>query len=210
MEQKKFEIMPQIENSNNPNLDAKKENWYPFIVEIIKIFIISLAIIIPVRYFLIQPFFVKGSSMEPNFSDGEYLIIDEISYRFREPERGEVIVFKYPLDPSQYYIKRIIGLPKEEIKIIGQEIYIYNEEYPQGIKLNESYLDLNFGTSGETTIFLGDGEYFVLGDNRMASSDSRSWGKLRRNYIIGRVWLRCWPLDQIGFLNAPSYIGINN
>lgn len=210
MKQRNFEIMPQIKDLNNPRPDIKKENWHSFVFEIIKIFIISLAIIIPVRYFLIQPFFVKGSSMEPNFSDGEYLIIDEISYRFREPERGEVIVFKYPMDPSQYYIKRIVGLPKEEVKITDQEIYIYNNEYPQGIKLNEPYLDLNLGTSGETTIFLGEDEYFVLGDNRIASSDSRTWGKLRENYIIGRVWLRCWPFNQIGVFQPPSYADIDD
>ena len=97
-----------------------------FLWETAKIIIISLAIIIPVRYFLIQPFFVRGASMEPNFHDGEYLIIDELSYRLGEPERGDVIIFKYPKDPSQYYIKRIIGLPTETVEIKDGQIIIYN------------------------------------------------------------------------------------
>ena len=117
-----------------------------FTWEIIKIIIISLAIIIPVRYFLIQPFFVNGASMEPQFHDGEYLIIDELSYRFNKPQRGEVIVFKYPKAPSQYYIKRIIGLPNEKIKIDQGKIIIFNDQNPNGFILNENnYLSVDGG-----------------------------------------------------------------
>ena len=109
-----------------------------FLWETAKIIIISLAIIIPVRYFLIQPFFVRGASMEPNFHDGEYLIIDELSYRLGEPERGDVIIFKYPKDPSQYYVKRIIGLPMETVEIKDGQIIVYNSQNPDGEILNES------------------------------------------------------------------------
>ena len=113
------------------------KKFFIIVWETVKIIVISLAIIIPIRYFLIQPFFVRGASMEPSFDNGEYLIIDEISYRFKEPTRGDVIVFKYPLDPSQYYIKRIIGLPEETIEISDSKVIIYNEKYPEGVMLNE-------------------------------------------------------------------------
>ncbi len=167
-----------------------------FIWETIKIVIISLAIIIPVRYYLIQPFFVRGASMTPNFDNGQYLVVDEISYRFEGPERGEVIVFKYPLDTSQYYIKRIVGLPEETVEIKDGQVIIYNQNYPQGMVLDESsYLAVSTITWGETKIELAQDEYFVLGDNRQASSDSRQWGELVEKNIIGRVWLRAWPFN---------------
>lgn len=167
-----------------------------FIWEVVKIAVISLAIIIPVRYYLIQPFFVRGASMEPNFDNGQYLVIDEISYRFEEPARGEVIVFKYPWDPSQYYIKRIIGLPQETIQIKDGQVIIYNQENQEGFVLDESaYLPQGKITSGQKKIDLGQDEYFVLGDNRNASSDSRQWGALSEEFIIGRVWIRAWPVD---------------
>jgi signal peptidase I len=167
-----------------------------FIWEIVKIVVISLAIIIPIRYYLVQPFFVRGASMEPNFDNGQYLVVNEISYRFEEPARGEVVVFKYPADPSQYYIKRIIGLPGEVVEIKEGQIIIYNQEYPQGMVLDESaYLPEGRFTQGEVHLKLSEGEYFVLGDNRQASSDSRQWGALPRDNIIGRVWLRAWPFD---------------
>src|SRR3989339_2004483 len=98
-----------------------------FVLEVVQIVIISAAIIIPIRYFLIQPFYVKGASMEPNFYDHEYLIIDEISYRFHEPQRGDIVVFRYPDDPSQFFIKRLIGLPSEIIKINDGKITIIND-----------------------------------------------------------------------------------
>jgi len=173
--------------------------WLNFGWEILKIVIISLAIIIPIRYFLIQPFFVKGASMEPNFLDGDYLIIDEISYRFESPERSDVIIFRYPLDPSQFFIKRVIGLPGETIKIKDGKITIYNQETAkEGIVLDESsYVD-NVYTPGDLEITLKSNEYFVLGDNRRASSDSRKWGALPRKYIIGQAWVRAWPVYRLG------------
>ncbi|MEA2113042.1 MAG: signal peptidase I [Patescibacteria group bacterium] len=167
-----------------------------FIWETAKIVIISLAIIIPIRYYLIQPFFVYGASMEPNFSDGQYLIINEFGYRLNDPQRGEVIVFKYPLNPSQYYIKRIIGLPDETVEVKDGRVVIYNSGFPEGRVLDESsYLPDNRVTSGSVKIELQGDEYFVLGDNRQASSDSRRWGRLSEEYIIGQVWVRAWPFS---------------
>jgi len=173
------------------------KKFFIFIWEITKIVVISLAIIIPIRYYLIQPFFVRGASMEPNFDNGQYLVIDEISYRFNSPERGDVIVFKYPLDPSQYYIKRIIGLPGEKVEIRDNSIFIYKSSSSEGEILDESYyLPEGRITRGSINIQLSNQEYFVLGDNRSASSDSRQWGSLPKDNIIGRVWLRAWPFDS--------------
>jgi signal peptidase I len=175
--------------------------WLNFVWEILKVVIISLAIIIPIRYFLIQPFFVKGASMDPNFWDGDYLIIDEISYHFEQPERGDVIVFRYPLDPSQFFIKRIIGLPGETVKIADGEVIIYNKSVSEeGIVLDESAYLKDSYTPGNLEISLGKDEYFVLGDNRIASSDSRRWGGVAKHYIIGRAWIRAWPFNRTGIV----------
>ena len=175
--------------------------WVNFVWEILKIIFISLAIIVPIRYFLIQPFFVQGASMEPNFFDGDYLIVDEISYRFEEPQRGDVVIFKYPLDPSQFFIKRIIGLPGETVRIEDGRVFIFGGQTKEKIILNESdYLKESY-TAGNFEVALKDGEYFVLGDNRGASSDSRKWGPLPRKFIIGKAWIRAWPFPRFKVLN---------
>ncbi len=173
--------------------------------------VISLAIIIPVRYFLIQPFYVKGASMEPSFYDHEYLIIDEISYRFREPKRGEIIVFKYPKDPSQYYIKRIIGLPGEKVEIKDGEVYVYTGETNRKVKLDESYLleGIDTTASREELVELRESEYYVLGDNRSHSKDSRSFGQVKESFIVGKVMFRGWPFSRMGTFEVPEYSLIN-
>lgn len=180
-----------------------------FFWELIKVFLIAIAIIVPIRYFLIQPFFVRGASMEPTFDDGEYLIIDELSYRFREPRRGEVVVFRFPQNRSQFFIKRIIGLPGDTITVNEGQVIIQNAQFQQGVVLDESaYLSGDVRTGGDITMQLGSDEYFVLGDNRAASSDSRSWGALKNDLIIGRAWIRAYPLDRLGVfaLDRPGFI----
>ncbi|MEK9174571.1 MAG: signal peptidase I [Patescibacteria group bacterium] len=174
-----------------------------FVWETIKIVVVSLLIILPIRFFIIQPFFVRGESMVPSFNDKDYLIIDEISYRFNKPQRGEVVVFRFPQEPSQYYIKRIIGLPEETVEIKEGLVKVYNRERPLGFELREKYLAEN--TPGDVKIKLDDNEYFVLGDNRDASSDSRRWGPLGQHLIIGRAWLRIWPVSQAGEIQSPIY-----
>lgn len=199
-------------NSKEPYLNFRPRGVIravlAYIVELIQVVLISLAIIIPVRYFLVQPFYVKGASMEPSFYDREYLIIDELSFRFRNPSRGDIVVFRYPLDPSQFFIKRVIGLPGDRIRISGGKITIFNPENTQGIILDESkYLGSVF-TAGEKTVTLRGDEYYLLGDNRNASMDSRVFGPVKRKLIIGRVWLRGWPIDRLGRFSAPEYQGL--
>ncbi len=191
-------IIPETNRQANKAPVTNKAQISEFLWETIKIVIISLAIILPIRYFIIQPFYVKGASMEPNFYDHEYLIVDEISYRFREPARGEVIVFRYPRDPREFFIKRIIGLPGETIKIHNGQITIFNKQHPKGFKLDESaYLPKNVYTQGNLEIKLKNDEYFVMGDNRGSSLDSRRFGPIKRQSIIGRTWIRGWPINKI-------------
>ena len=181
--------------------DQIKGQIKDFIWETLKVIVISLAIIIPVRYFLIQPFYVKGASMEPNFYDHEYLIIDEISYRLGEPERGDIIVFRYPNDPSQFFIKRIIALPFETIALNNGQIKISNKKTPDGFILDENNYLPNTHTQGNTSITLEADQYFIMGDNRSSSLDSRMFGPIERTDIIGRVWVRGWPFNRITVFN---------
>lgn len=173
--------------------------------EIFRILIISFVIVVPIRYFVVQPFIVRGSSMEPNFYDREYLIVDEISYYFREPARGETVVFRYPRDPRQYFIKRIIGLPGERVEIVGGRVKVYSAEKKDGFILEEPYLSSeDRATQPAIEVQLGKDEYFVLGDNRDASSDSRVWGPLEQDFITGRAILRAWPIPRFGVLQGFS------
>lgn len=177
-----------------------------FLWDIIKVVCISLAIIIPIRYFLIQPFYVKGASMEPTFHDHDYLIVDEISYRFHQPARGDIVVFRYPKDPTQFFIKRVIGLPGETVEVKDGYVFIYNDSGKKKYLLNESdYLDLGITTSGEKMWVLKDSEYYVLGDNRSHSLDSRGFGPINREYIVGKVLLRGWPLDRLTVFDNVVY-----
>jgi len=199
-----------LENKERQDADnfLKKTGLYAlglYLWEFVKIILVSLAIIIPVRYFLIQPFIVRGASMEPNFYDREYLIIDEISYRFKDFSRGDVIVFRFPQDPSQFFIKRIIGLPHEAVEIKNGNVIIYNEKFPQGAQLNEaSYLPLGTYTAPEVKVDLKENEYFVLGDNRDESLDSRAFGVLPKKLIVGKAWLRVFPFSDWAVFHTPE------
>jgi len=178
-------------------MDDKKTTFKQSIWEFIKFLIIAIIIVVPIRLWVAQPFIVSGSSMVPNFENGEYLIVDEFSYHFREPQRGEVIIFRFPQNPSKFFIKRIIGLPREKVEIEDDIIRIYNEEFPQGMTIEESYLENDLKTGNDVTMILDEGEYFVLGDNRTMSSDSRIWGALTEDLVVGRAWIRLWPFNKI-------------
>ncbi len=169
-----------------------------WIKEIGESVIVSLIIVLLIRAFLFQPFFVKGQSMEPNFDDGNYLIVDRITPMLSSFERGEVIVFRAPINKSDFYIKRIIGLPGERVVIKNGQIKIYNKSHKDGFILDESpYLGKNIITSGEIDVTLSKDEVFVLGDNRNVSYDSRMWGPLHIRDIIGIVRLRAWPINEV-------------
>jgi len=205
-------FMPDIKNTEQDPKDPKHMDFFAeqapavaggaavsFFIELLQVVIVALVIIIPVRYFFIKPFYVKGASMEPTFYDHEYLVIDEISYRFKDPIRGDIIVFRYPRDPKQYFIKRIIGLPGETVQITGNGVFVNGE------KLSEDYLDEGTTTVGEIVVTLQPDEYFVLGDNRGFSLDSRNFGPLPRQYVVGRTWIRGWPFDKITVFAPPMY-----
>ncbi len=182
------------------------KKFLAFVFDIVKMVVISLAIIIPVRYFLVQPFYVKGESMEPNFHENEYLMVDEISYRFNPPQRGEVVVFRYPKDPQDYYIKRLIGLPGETVFIKDGSVYV-TATTGETFKIEEDYLPSYISTIAlsEEPITLSEDEYFVLGDNRNASKDSRSFGAVKKSFIIGRVFLRGLPIHEFGLIKSGTF-----
>jgi signal peptidase I len=168
-----------------------------FIGEIIVTIILAIAITFGIKQFLIQPFMVEGVSMEPNFHNNEYLIINEIGYRLDKPKRTDVIVFKYPLNESKYYIKRVIGLPTETVKIKGGQVSVCQKNNKNCQVLDEkSYLPADTATDGDTNLTLKDDEYFVLGDHRNQSSDSRYWGVLKKDEIVGKVWIKVLPTQE--------------
>ena len=173
---------------------------FSFFAEVIKIVIIALVIVIPIRYFVFQPFFVRGQSMEPNFYHGDYLIVEKISFRLREIKRGEVVVFRHPNKLATAFIKRIIGLPGETIKIRDGTVYLQEQALDESV-----YLPENLRTTGDLEIILGENEFFVLGDNRDASLDSRKWGALPREDIVGRVHLRAWPINAFALIETPYF-----
>ena len=193
-------------NNTLDNQGAKgsfQQTTLSFLWEIFKIAVIALIIVLPIRYFLFQPFIVKGESMAPNLESGDYLIIDEISYRFSDLQRGDIVVFNYPKDPSQRFIKRVIGLPGETISVNNGQVQVTTNG--QAVTLDESYLPEGLQTSGSITITLSNGEYFVMGDNRQFSYDSRAWGTVERNDIIGKAFLRLFPINDLSYITRPAY-----
>ena len=182
------------QDTQSPQSPASSSPQSSFFVELVKFALIALVIVLPFRLFIAQPFIVSGASMHPTFENGDYLIVDEISYRFEEPQRGDVVIFKYPNDPSKFFIKRIVGLPNETLHITNSQVYITSDMYPESVVIDEPYIDVP--TSTHAPVTLSDTEYFVLGDNRAQSSDSRIWGPLDRDLIIGRAFLRLLPVSE--------------
>jgi signal peptidase I len=186
----------------NTEETIQKKQVHP-LTEIIQFALIALIIVIPVRMFIAQPFIVSGASMENTFHTGEYLIVDQVSYRLNEPDAGDVIVFRYPRNPSTFFIKRIIGTPGDTISIDGNVVTITNEEHPNGYVLDEQYI-ADMAPNTFLTEELGEREYFVMGDNRDKSSDSRTWGVLQRENIIGEAFLRLFPFNEVGVAPGAS------
>ena len=200
--------MPEnIEQPTQTNNNIVKEKGFrkylSFAWDIFKIGLIALVIVLPIRYFLFQPFIVKGESMAPNFETGDYLIVDEITYRLSDPQRGDVVVFKYPKDTTQRFIKRVVGIPGETVDVKDGQVSIAKDS--EIIILDESYLPDDLKTMGDASITLGEDEYFVLGDNRQYSYDSRAWGIVPRKNIIGKAFLRIFPLTGLSAISQPAY-----
>lgn len=193
--------------SNNLNQIEEPENdkfsFLEFIWDLIKTAVIVIVIAFGIKYFIVQPFIVDGNSMLPNFENNEYLLVEKISYHLHQPERGDVIVFHPPGQNDQNYIKRVIGLPGETVEITNNQVKIINSDHPDGVILTENYLPPATKTTGsslDTKVSLSKDEYFVMGDNREHSSDSREWGALPKSNIIGRSWLNVYPFENFGII----------
>ncbi len=174
--------------------NTARELW-----EILKFVFIAGIIVIPIRMYIFQPFIVSGESMYPTFKDSDYLIIDEFTYHLKEPKRGDVIVFRYPKDPKRFFIKRIIGIPGDTVVLKNRGVYIENAENPDGYKVDEPYLDQITVPGEKSRITVTPGNYFVMGDNRNYSSDSRVWGLLPEQNIVGVAGLQLLPLSEISY-----------
>lgn len=181
----------------DPPKEKSQKTW-DSVLELARFAILAILIVIPFRIFIAQPFIVSGSSMFPTFHDGEYLIVDELSYRLSEPKRDDVVIFRYPNDTKKFFIKRIIGLPNETVEIEGKTITITNAQNKNGFTLEEPYINEDFYSN--TKMNLKTDEYFVMGDNRNASSDSRTWGVLPRELLIGKAFVRLFPVNRIAFM----------
>ena len=165
-----------------------------FVAEVVKFVVLAVIIVVPIRVYVAQPYIVSGNSMYPTFKNGEYLVVDQLTYRFAEPQHGDVIVFRFPNNPSQFFIKRIIGIPGETVRIENGKLFIARGEDEARVEIPVAEPYAGPGSFDSKTLALGDNEYFVMGDNRGASLDSRSWGPLSRDLIRGRALVRLFPV----------------
>lgn len=176
-----------------------------FIVELLQVVVFAISIFLFIYLLILQPHKIKGSSMEPNFHDAEYLLTDKVSYRVGEPTRGDVIVFKAPPTYRDEFIKRIIGLPGDQVMVKGGKVYVNNHELsepyiPSGVRTQPG----QFAQEGVPVTVPAD-SYFVMGDNREHSLDSRILGTIGRQYITGRAWFVYWPPKDAGTVKHPTY-----
>ena len=189
---------------------GEKSSFWSTIVDIIETIVVAAAIFVVVYLFLLQPHQVRGASMEPNFRDGEYILTDKISYRFNEPKRGDVIIFKAPTNPDVDFIKRIVALPGEKVEIKNNTIIIFNSDHPKGFTLSEPYEIMEPIAGGSylregKVVEVPENNYFVFGDNRTHSFDSREWGPLSKEAIIGKAWVRYWPLSKLSIIKRLNF-----
>jgi signal peptidase I len=166
--------------------------------EVVETLLFTLLIYLLIRTFLFENYRVVGTSMDPTLADGEFLVVNKLGYRLHQPQRGDIIVFRDPYSPDRKLIKRVIGLPGESVEIRDGQVLINNQI------LDEPYLD-EVGNSARAAAAIAEDEYFVLGDNRNNSSDSRSWGTLPRAGIVGKAWLSYWPPTMWGLIPHEAY-----
>ncbi len=180
--------------------EEKNENFF---TELLKFVIVAALIVFPIRFFVAQPFIVSGASMDPTFANGQYLIVDELTYHFADPARGDVVIFRYPRNPSEFFIKRIIGLPGEVVSVESGLVYVTHTDGTK-VQLDEPYV-VNLGNGGNASYKVTQGDYFVMGDNRPESSDSRIWGLLPRSNMVGRALLRLLPLHSVSIFPGDAH-----
>ena len=191
---------PTIDPSpSTPKTATNEERREHPLTEMLRFALLAILIVVPIRLFVAQPFIVSGASMDDTFHNGQYLIVDQVSYYFNDPARGDVVIFRYPRDPSKFFIKRVIGLPGDTVIIEDAAVRIKNAEYPESFTLDEPYVN-EMAAAAPRVEVLGPREYFVMGDNRNHSSDSRVWGVLQEERIVGRAWLRLFPPSTADFL----------
>ncbi len=189
-------INREVKTDEKKNSSSNKSAWQS-VREWAQVIVVALIVAIPIRTFVAEPFIVDGASMDPTFATGQFLIVDRLSYRLGEPHRGDVVVFEYPNNPKIYYIKRIIGLPGESVSIKGGRVTIINKENPDGLELSEPYIANSHKSTDNFKETLTSTQYFVMGDNRAESSDSRRWGPLDEHFIVGRPFVRLWPIKTV-------------
>ena len=197
---------PEMQNDQSPTTQSSSSR------ALIGYSVVAIGLALLIRFFIASPYVVIGASMEPNFYDYHYLIVDRLTYDFSQPQRGDIIIFGLPEDTSRALIKRVIGLPGETVVLSGSAptVTIINAANPNGFTLSEPYLDPNdLGGPTDMRVTLGTDQYFVLGDNRKVSADSRTWGILPRADIVGRVFLRLYPFNDISILPAQSRYTLN-
>lgn len=178
---------------DTPRENEKKKHGM-YLGEILESVAIAVILAVIIRFFLFQPFYIPSGSMEPTLKPGDRIIVNKLIYRYSQPKRGDIMVFKYPRDPARDFIKRTVGLPEETVEIKDSKVYINNKEIPQ------PFLEpgLKFGSFGPVEV--PEGSYFMMGDNRNNSEDSRVWGTLPRENIVGKAMFIYWPLSRIGMV----------
>jgi len=182
--------------SRGPKGDAQeKSGTWTLIWETVRYALVAAAIIIPIRTFIAQPFVVSGNSMFPTFHNGEYLIVNELAKYLDDYKRGDVVILRYPNDPSKFFIKRVIGLPGETVTVTGGVVSITGPSHASPLVLDEPYI--KNPKVDDSTRTLDDSEYFVMGDNRAQSSDSRMWGPVPKKLMDGKALLRLFPFSVI-------------
>lgn len=196
--------------TETPKPAESGSDFLRFTAELIKTALIVCVLAFTIRVYVLQPFIVEGSSMFPQFHDRDYLLVDKLSYRLHEPRRGDIVVFRYPKDPALNYVKRVIGLPGETVHIENSTVTIINSENPDGFVLDEPYVQAGNKTfvnsvDGKAEFKVPGDAYFVLGDNRMGSSDSREWGEMPKEDMIGRVLVQVLPVDRFSLVPHASY-----
>lgn len=184
------------EETNNENIPTGTENKKHgmYLGEILESVAIAVILAVIIRFFLFQPFYIPSGSMEPTLKPGDRIIVNKLIYRYSQPERGDIMVFKYPRDPARDFIKRAVGLPEETVEIKDSKVYINDK------KISQPFLEpgLQFGSFGPVEV--PGGSYFMMGDNRNNSEDSRIWGTLPGENIVGKAMFIYWPISRIGLI----------